>query len=142
MNMCQEREERRPRTEAWGMTKFKRQSKRDPTRVCERRSKKNRKEKHPGIYRASNVTEAKQGEQWKDDTGFSHLSAGTWPEHLMKGVGEPECSRWKNGWKGTMSADYAFGELDCEGRGLFVGLICFVLKDWRIQHIFMREKCQ
>lgn len=36
----------------------------------------------------------------------------------MKGLVEPDGSRWKNGWKGTTSSGYAFGELDSEGRGL------------------------
>ena len=45
-----------------------------------------RKERHPGIYQVSNVTEAKQSTQWKEDTGFSHLSVRTLPERFLKGV--------------------------------------------------------
>lgn len=37
------------------------------------------------VYRVSNVTEVRQGEQWKEDTGFSPLSVGTGAEHFLRG---------------------------------------------------------
>lgn len=86
------------------------------------------------VYRVSNVTEVRQGEQWKEDTGFSPLSVGTGAEHFLRGVEGPDCSRRKNGWKGTTKAGCAFGV------GFAFDLA--VRRDWIKSHIFMREGCQ
>ena len=61
------------------MTDLKRQSKGDPTRVCDRESR------QAGMYRVSDVTEAKQDERAMErEHRVSLLSAGALPEHFVR----------------------------------------------------------
>lgn len=127
--MCTgESEEKRSRTEAVGMEEFKGQSKGDPLGIVKEGQRRTRKERRYTIYGVSNVTELRQGEQWKEDTGFSHFSVGTWAERFPTGVEGPDCSRWKMDGKERRQAAL-LENLTMKGVGFALDL--FVLRDWR-----------
>lgn len=79
-----------------------------------------RKERHPGTYQVSNVTETKQDELYKEDTGSRHLSVGTLPGHFTKGREGSLTAAGTRTDAGTMNAGSPFGNLACEGRNFCV----------------------